>query len=225
MLASSTTWSHLHARSPCVFHEFRIAGERPPAPSIFATTPGKGARPKWHAGGQIFLVHCPFSPRIDFASCANASRKSCAGGVSTASERTMEWTVTCGSLSLIGKAISSKCGACNSKNRRGKMPIRLLRGKRVNSVEKDWHSTAIEGTRSPSEANGRRTGSPNPPGGPVSIHGASTSLLSRLARDKGCDLCATMTTSFSNRGTVDRSASPESCGSGRKARSTSPRRT
>jgi two-component system, NtrC family, sensor kinase len=38
-LASLTTWSHLHARSPCVFHEFRIAGERPPAPSIFATTP------------------------------------------------------------------------------------------------------------------------------------------------------------------------------------------
>ena len=39
MLASSTTWSHLHARSPCVFHEFRIAGESPPAPSNFATTP------------------------------------------------------------------------------------------------------------------------------------------------------------------------------------------
>jgi hypothetical protein len=43
VLASSTTWSHLHARSPCVFHEFRIAGERPPAPSIFATTPRKAA--------------------------------------------------------------------------------------------------------------------------------------------------------------------------------------
>jgi hypothetical protein len=42
VLASSTTWSHLHARSPCVFHEFRIAGERPPAPSIFATTPIEG---------------------------------------------------------------------------------------------------------------------------------------------------------------------------------------
>src|SRR5258706_16066680 len=39
VLASSTTWSHLHARSPCVFHEFTIAGESPPAPSIFATTP------------------------------------------------------------------------------------------------------------------------------------------------------------------------------------------
>ena len=39
MLASSTTWSHLHARSPCVLHEFKIAGERPPAPSNFATTP------------------------------------------------------------------------------------------------------------------------------------------------------------------------------------------
>jgi MipA family protein len=43
VLASLTTWSHLHARSPCVFHEFRIAGERPPAPSIFATTPQDGA--------------------------------------------------------------------------------------------------------------------------------------------------------------------------------------
>jgi hypothetical protein len=39
VLASSTTWSHLHARSPCVFHEFRIAGVRPPEMSIFATTP------------------------------------------------------------------------------------------------------------------------------------------------------------------------------------------
>lgn len=37
MLASSTTWSHLHARSPCVFHEFRIAGVRPPELSIIAT--------------------------------------------------------------------------------------------------------------------------------------------------------------------------------------------
>jgi hypothetical protein len=42
VLASSTTWSHLHARSPCVFHEFKIAGERPPAPSNFATTPRAG---------------------------------------------------------------------------------------------------------------------------------------------------------------------------------------
>jgi hypothetical protein len=39
VLASSTTWSHLHARSPCVFHEFRFAGVRPPELSIFATTP------------------------------------------------------------------------------------------------------------------------------------------------------------------------------------------
>jgi pimeloyl-ACP methyl ester carboxylesterase len=39
VLESSTTWSHLHARGPCVFHEFTIAGESPPAPSNFATTP------------------------------------------------------------------------------------------------------------------------------------------------------------------------------------------
>jgi hypothetical protein len=39
VLASSTTWSHLHARSPCVFHEFKIAGESPPEPPNFATTP------------------------------------------------------------------------------------------------------------------------------------------------------------------------------------------
>ena len=41
MLASSTTWSHLHARSPCVFHEFKIAGGTSPAPSISATTPDR----------------------------------------------------------------------------------------------------------------------------------------------------------------------------------------
>ena len=54
MLALSTTWSHLHARSPCAFHEFKIAGVRPPALSIFATTPreqpGKRASRLYRAG-------------------------------------------------------------------------------------------------------------------------------------------------------------------------------
>lgn len=74
MLASSTTWSHLHARSPCVFHEFRIAGERPPAPSIFATTPliGIGNPVRWWRNAQLDR-HAPVSRKISDMYSSNHS--------------------------------------------------------------------------------------------------------------------------------------------------------